>query len=132
MKIKIDALKDYDPTKANCALRATWVPTVEWNKNLEDDEKVTVEIEYLKSATVTDFMVTTQDSEGEKGTRFDFRKIFRKQVKKINNLEINGHALTKAMDVLEFPSCMYTDTLVHNVAAHLISSLSLTGDEIKN
>ena len=132
MKIKIDALKDYDPNKANSTLRMTWIPTVEWNQNLEADEKVTVEIEYLKSATVSEFMITSVNDEGEKETRFDFRKIFKKQVKRINNLEINGYALAKATDVLDFPSCMYTDTLVHNVAAYLISSLSLTGEEIKN
>ena len=132
MKIKIDALKDYDPTKANASLKTTYTPNVQWNEDLPEEEKVTVEVEYLKSAVITDYMTTTRNDDNEAGTRFDLRKIFRKQVKRINNLEINDHKLTKAVDVLEFPSNLYTDTLVQNVAAYLISSYSLTGEEVKN
>lgn len=132
MKVIINELK-YDPKKADASLKHEFTPDLPWNLELPEDERVSVVLKYLKSGETTSFYTFRKDEDGEKGAGyFDYRSMIKKKVIEIKNLNINGHDIKTADELLNFPSNSYTDSLVSSIGTHLVMAGTITEEEEKN
>lgn len=122
-------ISNIDITKADLGLRHDYVPDTTFNMAIEDeDERIVVDCEYFRLGEKMKYSTVNEDKE----VTLDFQKVFRKKVKGIRNLKINGKPVTTAEELLKFPSNGILDALMMNVVLHIVDSDSLTEDEEKN
>lgn len=121
-------IKNIDVTKADLGLRHEYIPQTEWNKALDEDERIIVDCEYFMLGEKMKYSNITEDKEYS----LDFQKIFRKKVKGIRNLKINGKPVTTSEELLRYPGVAELDALMMDVVLHIIKSDELTEDETKN
>ena len=121
-------IKNIDITKADLGLRHEYTPKTDWNLKEEDEEKrVIFDCEYFMLGEKMKYSTTSED-----GVSIDFQKVFKKKVKGIRNLEINGKPVTTAEELLKYPGVPELDALMVDVVAHILKSDDLTEDEEKN
>ena len=122
-------INNIDITKADLGLRHDYIPDTPFNMAIEDEEdRVVVDCEYFRLGEKMKYSTVNEDKE----VTLDFQKVFRKKVKGIRNLKINGKAVTTAEELLKFPSNAILEALMMNVVLHIVDSDSLTEDEEKN
>ena len=122
-------IKNIDIKKADLGLRHEYVPQTPFNLAIEDkDERVVVDSEYFRLGEKMKYSTIDEDKE----VTLDFQKIFRRKVKGIRNLTINGKAVTTADELLNFPGVSELEGLMMDVVLHIIRSDDLTEDETKN
>jgi len=122
-------IKNIDIKKADLGLRHEYVPQTPFNLAIEDkDERVVVDCEYFRLGEKMKYSTIDEDKE----VTLDFQKIFRRKVKGIRNLTINGKAVTTADELLNFPGVPELEGLMMDVVLHIIRSDDLTEDETKN
>ena len=123
-------IKNIDTKKADLGLRHEYIPDTEFNNAIEDEnEKVIVDCEYFR---IGEKMNYSNISAEDKEVSMDFLKIFRRKVKGIRNLEINGKPVTTAEEFLKYPGVSELEALMMDVVLHIIRSDALTEDEEKN
>ena len=121
-------IKNIDIKKADLGLRHEYIPDIILNEGVEDDEKVVVDCEYFRIGERMSFSTVSEDRE----VTIDFQKVFRKKVKGIRNLVINGKPVTTSEELLKYPGVPELEGLMMNVVLHIINSDDLTEDEEKN
>ena len=122
-------IKNIDIKKADLGLRHDYIPDTVFNNSIEDeDEKIVVDCEYFRLGEKMNYSTISEDKE----VSLDFQKIFRRKVKGIRNLTINGKAVTTADELLNFPGVPELEGLMMDVVLHIIRSDDLTEDETKN
>lgn len=103
-----------------------YVPDLDWNQG-DATERVSVVCRYFKSG---EFM--RYNRADSLGTVMDARQIFDNQVDSVKNfMDEKGKLLTK-QEILDLPGSRITNSLIVNVATHLIQANYLTEDETKN
>lgn len=117
--------KNIDISKGNAGLEHVYTPACSWNR---EDPKVTVTCRHLKTGESVNFLMTSPDGSS---VRFDFRKLFRSQVISIENLIVNGTAITDAKTLLDLRNTAEFSELISDVGSHLVAGTKLTSDEIK-
>ena len=126
MKLEI---ANIDNTKLDLGLRHDYIPDTTFNMALDEGDRIVIDCEYLRVGERTSFISMTRDEEVSMDVN---RKIFAKKVKGIRNLEINGKPVTTAEELLKYPSITELDSLLMNVAIHVLRADELTEDEEKN
>ena len=121
-------LKNIDIKKADLGLRHEYFPQTNLNKEAEENEKIVIDCEYFRMGERMSFSTVSEDRE----VNIDFPKVFRKKVKGIRNLEINGKPVTTAEELLKYPGVPELESLMMDVVFHIINSDDLTEDEEKN
>ena len=121
-------LKNIDIKKADLGLRHEYIPQTLLNKEAEENEKIIIDCEYFRMGERMSFSTVSEDRE----VTIDFPKVFRKKVKGIRNLEINGKPVTTAEELLKYPGVPELESLMMDVVFHIINSDDLTEDEEKN
>ena len=121
-------LKNIDTKKADLGLRHEYVPQTPYNLSLDDDERIVFDCEYFRLGEKMKYSSIGEDKE----VSLDFQKVFRKKVKEIRNLKINGKPVTTAEELLRYPGVPELEELMMDVVLHIIRSDDLTGDEKKN
>lgn len=121
-------LKNIDIKKADLGLRHEYIPDISLNKGVKDDEKIVVDCEYFRIGEKMSFSTISEDREAA----IDLQKVFRKKVKGIRNLVINGKPVTTSEELLKYPGVPELEGLMMNVVLHIINSDDLTEDEEKN
>lgn len=117
--------KEIDVLKASPELSHEFVPDLDWN----EDGSCKVTCRYFRTGENSRYLVAKADGSG---ATVDWRRIFELQVDSITGLVVNGVELTKAEQVLNLPSNVYTDALVLSVGSHIMAGVRLTEDERKN
>lgn len=125
MKLNINNI---DIRKADLGLGHEYVPQTDWNLELAENDRVSVECEYLKVGEKAKFMVAGTDGNAS----IDFSKIFESKVKSIRGLNINGSDVKSAKALLSYPGVSELDSLIMDVVLHILKADSLTEDESKN
>lgn len=74
--------------------------TPEWNGNRDDSEPIVVDIQALTSEQRMAAMTVGTNPDGTLDIRIDHAKFFRYGAKSIRNLNVDGKALTSALDVI--------------------------------
>lgn len=74
-----------------------------WNDNQESDEPVKFIIRAMTTSERDECTDIVFDHEGQENLKPDFKKYFRKGVKRIENLFVDGKPITKAVEILELP-----------------------------
>lgn len=121
-------LKNIDIKKADLGLRHEYIPQIPLNKEAEENEKIIIDCEYFRMGERMSFSTVSEDRE----VNVDFPKVFRRKVKGIRNLEINGKPVTTAEELLKYPGVPELESLMMDVVFHIINSDELTEDEEKN
>lgn len=122
-------IKNIDVKKADLGLRHEYIPQVPFNLAIENPEdRVVVDCEHFRLGEKMKYSIIDED----KDITFDFQKIFRRKVKGIRNLTINGKAVTTADELLNYPGISELEGLLMDVVLHIIRSDELTEDERKN
>ena len=121
-------IKNIDTKKADLGLRHEYVPQTPYNLSLDDDERIVFDCEYFRLGEKMKYSSIGEDKE----VSLDFQKVFRKKVKEIRNLKINGKPVTTAEELLRYPGVPELEELMMDVVLHIIRSDDLTGDEKKN
>ena len=122
-------ISNIDITKADLGLRHDYVPDTAFNMAIENEEdRIVVDCEYFRLGEKMKYSTVNEDKE----VTLDFQKVFRKKVKGIRNLKINGKSVTTAEELLKYPSSTVLEALMMNVVLHIVDSDSLTEDEEKN
>jgi len=123
-------IKNIDITKADLGLRHEYAPKTEWNLAEKDEEKrVIFDCEYFMLGEKMKYSTVAGE---DNAVSIDFQKVFKKKVKGIRNLEINGKPVTTAEELLKYPGVPELDALMVDVVAHILKSDDLTEDEEKN
>lgn len=122
-------IKNIDIKKADLGLRHEYTPQTPYNLAIENpEERVIMDCEYFRLGEKMKYSTIDEDKE----VTLDFQKIFRRKVKGIRNLTINGKAVTTADELLLFPGVSELEGLMMDVVLHIIRSDDLTEDETKN
>ena len=122
-------IKNIDIKKADLGLRHEYIPETPFNMAIEDkDERVVFDCEYFRLGEKMNYSSISEDKE----VTLDFQKIFRRKVKGIRNLIINGTPVTTSEELLTYPGAPELDALMMDVVLHIIRSDDLTEDETKN
>ena len=122
-------IKNIDIRKADLGLRHEYIPDTILNNSIEnEDEKVVVDCEYFRIGEKMTFSTVSEDKE----VSLDFLKIFRRKVKGIRNLTINGKPVTTSEELLKYPGVPELEAIMMDVVLHIIHSDELTEDETKN
>lgn len=122
-------IKNIDIKKADLGLRHEYIPDTEFNNSIKDEnERIVIDCEYFRMGERMSFSTVSEDKE----VAIDFLKVFRKKVKGIRNLEINGKPVTTAEELLKYPGVPELESLMMDVVLHIIRSDDLTEDETKN
>ena len=125
MKLNINNI---DIRKADLGLGHEYVPQTDWNLELTENERVSVECEYFKVGEKARFMVASADGTAA----IDLAGVFSSKVKEIRGLSINGEDITTAKKLLSYPSIPELETMMMDVVLHILKADSLTEDESKN
>ena len=125
MKLNI---KNIDASKLDLGLRHEYVPETNFNLSLDEKERVVVDCEYFAVGEKMKFSTVNEDQT----LSMDFAKIFKKKIKGIRNLEINGKPITTADEFLKYPDITELHDLMVDVVAHILKADDLTEDEEKN
>lgn len=120
-------LKDIDFNKANPKLLHKYIPDTDWNLDQDEGEQIYVMCEHFTSGEMNSYM--TFNREGK--LSYDFMRIAKDKVKEIHNCYVDGIELTWEQ-FLAMPASAYGNSLVMNIALHLVNSDSLTESEAKN
>lgn len=122
-------IKNIDIKKADLGLRHEYIPEIPLNMAIEDEsDKIIVDCEYFRLGEKMNYSAMSEDKE----VTLDFQKVFRKKVKGIRNLVINGRPVTTSEELLKFPGVPELEALMMDVVLHIIRSDDLTEDEEKN
>ena len=121
-------IKNIDITKADLGLRHDYIPQTEFNLALDEKERIVIDCEYFAFGEKMKYSSVNEDREYS----MDFLKVFRKKVKGIRNLVINGKPVTTSDELLRYPGVPELDALMTDVVLHIIRSDELTEDETKN
>lgn len=121
-------IKNIDTKKADLGLRHEYVPQTKLNLALEEEERIVLDCEYFLLGERSSYSKVSD----EEDVTLDFKKVFRKKVKGIRNLKINGKPVTTAEELLRYPGVPELEELMMDVVLHIIRSDDLTGDEKKN
>ena len=122
-------IKNIDVKKADLGLRHEYIPDTVLNNSIEnEEEKIVFECEYFRLGEKMNYSNVSEDKE----VSLDFQKIFRRKVKGIRNLTINGKAVTTSEELLKYPGVAELEALMMDVVLHIIRSDELTEDETKN
>ena len=112
--------------KGKPVLSHEYVPDLPWNTG-EENERVSVVCRYFKSGEYMRFNRTDR-----MGSMLDARQVFDSQVDSVKNFMDETGRLLDKKDILDMPGSAITNSLIYDVATHLILANSLTEDEIKN
>lgn len=122
-------IKNIDIKKADLGLRHEYIPETTFNMAIEnEDERIVFDCEYFRLGEKMNYSSISEDKE----VTLDFQKVFRRKVKGIRNLVINGKPVTTSEELLKFPGVPELEALMMDVVLHIIRSDDLTEDEIKN
>lgn len=122
-------IKLIDISKANLGLRHEYVPQTVFNLSQPEEDRIVVDCEYFRVGERASFVVS-MDEDGQR--EVNFQKVFRKKVKGIRNLLINGKPVTTADEFLKYPDTVELSAILYDVCSHLIQSDSLNEEERKN
>lgn len=125
-------VNNIDECKASPKKDHIFIPT-KINKDLEEKDKVKFHCLYFQSLEKLDY--ARYDASG--AIRYDFKAIFKDKITSIENLslvDVDGRKLVIATpeDALNLVSIPEIESAIVEVALYLISSDSLTRDEVKN
>jgi len=125
-------VKNIDECKASPKKTHVFIPKA-INEGREDEDKVKVDCQYFKSLEKLDY--AKYDADGT--VRYDLKAIFKNKTTSIENLALkdeNGlrYEIKVPEDALNLLSIPEIDGMILEVAMHIITSDSLTRDEIKN
>lgn len=120
-------IKSIDITKADLGLRHEYVPQVSWNLAADEDDRVVVELDYLKVGERMKYISTIGD-----GGNLDTTRLFKDKVRKIKNFKLNGSAIKTAEQFLRFPVVREMDEMLNDVCMHLVLADTLNEEEEKN
>ena len=122
-------IKNIDIKKADLGLRHEYIPETPFNMAIEnEDERIVFDCEYFHLGEKMNYSSISEDKE----VTLDFQKVFRRKVKGIRNLVINGKPVTTSEELLKFPGVPELEALMMDVVLHIIRSDDLTEDEEKN
>ena len=122
-------IKNIDIKKADLGLRHEYTPQTPYNLAIENpEERVIMDCEYFRLGEKMNYSSISEDKE----VTLDFQKIFRRKVKGIRNLVINGTPVTTSEELLKYPGAPELEALMMDVVLHIIRSDDLTEDETKN
>lgn len=121
-------IKNIDNTKTNLGLRHNYVPKTAFNMKQKEEDRITVDCEYLKVGEKMNYTTVGKDGEAS----VDITALFRHKVFGIKNLEINGEPVTSADSLLKYPGVIELEALVIDVSAHILNTETLNEDERKN
>ena len=121
-------IKNIDTSKLDLGLRHEYIPQTEYNKSLEEDNQLVFDLEYFAVGEKMKFSKMDENQE----MSIDYAKIFRKKVKGIRNLVINGKPVTTAEEFLRYPGVQVLDAIMTDVVIHIMKADDLTEDEAKN
>ncbi len=122
-------IKNIDIKKADLGLRHEYTPQTPYNLAIENpEERVIMDCEYFRLGEKMNYSSISEDKE----VTLDFQKIFRRKVKGIRNLIINGTPVTTSEELLKYPGAPELEALMMDVVLHIIRSDDLTEDETKN
>ena len=119
-------IKNIDIKKADLGLRHEYIPEIPLNIAIEDESaKIIVDCEYVRLGEKMNYSAMSEDKE----VTLDFQKVFRRKVKGIRNLVINGKPVTTSEELLKFPGVPELEALMMDVVLHIIRSDDLTEGE---
>lgn len=121
-------ISNIDVTKLDLGLRHEYEPQTEYNLSLDEKDRIIVDCEYFAVGEKMKFSKIDENQE----MSIDFIKIFRKKVKGIRNLIINGKPVTTADELLRYPGIPVLDALMTDVVSHILKADDLGEDETKN
>ena len=121
-------ISNIDVTKLDLGLRHEYEPQTEYNLSLDEKDRIIVDCEYFAVGEKMKFSKIDENQE----MSIDFLKIFRKKVKGIRNLVINGKPVTTADELLRYPGIPVLDALMTDVVSHILKADDLGEDETKN
>lgn len=121
-------IKNIDVTKADLGLRHEYIPQTDFNLALPEEQRIVIDCEYFALGEKMKYSNVNEDKEYS----MDFQKVFKKKVKGIRNLVINGKPVTTSEELLRYPGVPELDALMVDVVLHIIKSDDLNEDETKN